>query len=300
MLEVYAAQEADRLSQQQFILQQAMSERLQQQFTVGEITRAELIRSQLALNQQQINLSTSQKRSAESRVLLATAIGVPVAALTGLEFNFSPLVHPPDFNVIPIATLRETALQKRPDILATLADYAAAQSALQLEIANQYPNIQANPGYTWDIGSHYWTLAAAALSVPIFHQNQGLIAEAEAKRHELAVRFEALQLRILGDIDRAHAGLAALRAKWLVAEQQMRLQQQNQQLAVALFQAGETDQLALLGTKLENTLAERSRLDVLVETQQALNALEDTLRYPLVSKLPATLTPYLASRKTSQ
>jgi outer membrane protein TolC len=298
MLEVYAAQEAEHLLQQQLTIQQAMTERLEQQMTVGEITRLEVIRSHLALNQLQLNVSAAQKRGAESRVLLATAVGVPVDALAGIEFDFSKLAQPPHLNLIPVGKLKEIALQKRPDVLAALADYAAAQSALQLEIANQYPNIQANPGYTWEVGEHRWLLGATALSVPILNQNQGPIAEAEAKRHELAVRFEALQMRILGDIDRAHAGLAAVLAKWADAEKQLRLQQENLQSAQALFQAGETDRLALLGAGLENAAAERAHLDILVETQQALNALEDTLRYPIASTLTATLISDSATRKT--
>lgn len=225
MLEVYAAQEAERLLQQQLTIQQAMTERLEQQLTVGEITRVEAIRSHLVLNQLKLNVCAAQKRSAESRVLLATAIGLPVDALTGIELDFANLSKLPALNSIPVQNLKEIALRKRPDVLAALADYDAAQSALQLEIANQYPNIQANPGYTWEMGEHRWLLGGTALSVPILHQNQGPIAEAEAKRRELAVRFEALQLRILGDIDRAHAGLAAVLAKWLAAEKQMRIQQ---------------------------------------------------------------------------
>jgi outer membrane protein TolC len=298
LLEVYTAQEAERLLQQQLTIQQAMTQRLEQQLTVGEITRLEVMRSHLALNQMKLNASAARKRNAESRVLLSTAIGIPVAALAGIEFDFGNLAQPPDWNLLPVANLREIALRKRPDVLAALADYAAAQSALQLEIANQYPNIQANPGYTFDLGANYWTLGATALQLPVLNQNQGPIAEAEAKRHELAVRFEALQIRILGDIDRAHAGLAAVHAKWLDAQKQMRLQQENLQSAQALFQAGEADPLVLLGAELEGAVAERARLDVLIETQQALNGLEDTLRYPIASTLTATLISYSATRKT--
>jgi len=105
-------------------------------------------------------------------------------------------------------------------------------------------------------------------------------------------------MRILGDIDRTHAGLGAVLAKWADAEKQMRLQQENLQSAQALFQAGETDRLALLGAELERAAAERARLDVLIEAQQALNTLEDTLRYPIASTLTATLISDSAIRKT--
>jgi outer membrane protein TolC len=299
MLEVFAAQETERLLQQQFAIQQAMAKRLEQQLLVGEISRLEVMRSHLASNQLQLNLSAARKRVEESRVMLASAIGVPVDALTAITLDFTNLTRPPALESIPVQNLKEIALKERPDVLAALADYAAAQSALQLEIANQYPNIQANPGYAWEMGEHRWTLGATMM-LPVLHQNQGPIAEAEAKRRELAVRFEALQMRILGDVDRAHAGLAAVLAKWLDAENQKQLQHDNLNSAQALLQAGETDHLALLGTELENAVAERARLDVLIETQQALNTLEDTLRYPLASTLTAILISDSANRKPPQ
>ncbi|QWF72383.1 TolC family protein [Methylomonas paludis] len=298
MLETYAAQEAERLLQRQLGIQQAMSVSLEQQFSAGEITRLELMRTHLALNQLQLNSSAAQKRTAESRVLLAAAVGLPVTALSGITFDFSDLAKPPVLERIPVRDLRSIALQQRPDVLAALADYDAAQSALQLEIANQYPNVQANPGYAWELGENLWTLGAL-IQLPVLHQNQGPIAEAEARRHEFAVRFEALQLRILGDIDRADAGVAAVLSKWQVAEKQKQLQQDNLQSAQALLQAGEVDRLALLSTALENAIAERSHLDVLIETQQALNTLEDTLRFPLASTLTTTQISDSVLRKTS-
>ncbi len=299
MLEVFAAQEAEQLLQRQLSIQQAMTERLEQQLSAGEMSRLEVMRSHLALNQLQLNIGAARKRVAESRVMLATAIGVPVDALTGIDLDFTNLSKPPELDNIPVHNLKEIALRERPDVLAALADYSAAQSALQLEIANQYPNIQANPGYAWEMGEHRWALGAT-MQLPVLHQNQGPIAEAEAKRRELAVRFEALQLRILGDIDRAHAGLAAVLAKWLDAEKQKQLQHDNLNSVQALLQAGEADRLALLGTELENAVAERARLDVLIETQQALNALEDTLRHPLASTLTAAQIFDSANRKTPQ
>jgi len=230
---------------------------------------------------------------------LAAAIGVPVDGLTGIELDFSDLSRPPALQVIPVAQLKEHALRTRPDVLAALADYAAAQSALQLEIANQYPNIQANPAYTWEMGEHRWTLGAT-LQLPVLHQNQGPIAEAEAKRQELAVRFEALQMRIVSDIDRAHSGVAAVLAKWSDAEKQIQLQQENLRSVQAQFQAGETDRLTLLGAEVEKAVAERAQLDVLVETQQALNGLEDTLREPIASALTNAMIADSASRKYPQ
>ena len=295
-LEMFAARESERLLQQQLGLQQAITTHLTEQQSVGEITRQELIRSQLILNQIQLNQQAAQKRSAESHVQLATAIGLPVEALAESSLDFSQLAQPFPLASIPVKKLKETALRQRPDILAALADYSAAQAALQLEIANQYPNIQANPGYAWELGENLWSLGAS-MQLPVFHQNQGLIGEAEARRKEFALRFETLQSKIIGDIDRAEAGMAGVLAKQQQIERQVRLQQDNLYSTQVLFKAGEIDRLALLSTEMETLLTERAGLDVLLETQQAISSLEDSLRNPINSTFTTSLILNTAAGK---
>ena len=46
----------------------------------------------------------------------------------------------------------------RADIRAAIADYEASQSALQLELAKQYPDVHLNPGFQWDQGESKWQL----------------------------------------------------------------------------------------------------------------------------------------------
>jgi outer membrane protein TolC len=235
LLELFAAQRAESLLQQQVFVQQKITQRIAQQLTVGELAPDDLNRAQLVLGQLQINQAAAQKRQLESRVLLAAAIGVPVTALSEIALDFSQFAILSNLSAVPIEKLRSTALQQRPDILAALADYAAAQAALQLEIANQYPNIQVNPAYTWETGEHRWTLGGSALQLPVLHQNQGAIGEAETKRVELDVRFTALQLRIISDIDRVRAGLTASKAKWDAAEQQRTHEQDHLESAQGLL-----------------------------------------------------------------
>ena len=300
MLDVYAAQETVRLLQQQVGIEQTINQHLQQQQAAGEIAYPDVLSAQLALNQAQLNLTAAQKKRVESKSLLAAAIGVPVDALVGIELDFVDLARLPDLDNIPVARLKEIALRERSDVQAALADYAASQSALQLEIANQYPNIQANPGYTWEMGEHRWVLGATALQLPILHQNQGLIAEAEAKRQESAVRFEGLQLRILGEIDRACAGILAVRARWDASEQLEYNRQDNLRSARALLQAGELDAHGVAVAELEQSVAERARMDVLIESQQILALLEAALRYPMTSAFAIRLLSTSALKTYSQ
>ena len=90
----------------------------------------------------------------------ASAIGVPVAALdsVSLDFDLPPV---PAAGHLTSAEARSATLRSRTDILGALAEYAASQSALQLEIAKQYPDLHLGPGYAWNAGSagdNEWSL----------------------------------------------------------------------------------------------------------------------------------------------
>jgi outer membrane protein, heavy metal efflux system len=300
MLEAYAAKEAEQIIGAQVKIQRTITQKIEQQQMIGELGPLELRRSRLALSQLELSQKTAQKRVADSRVLIASAIGIPVEVLSDVDIDFSELANPPALTNIPVDKLKEIALRTRPDVLAALADYEAAQSALQLEIANQYPNIQLNPAYTWEMGEHRWALGTSALQLPIFHQNQGPIAEVEAKRKEMATRFDALQLKLMGDIDKARAGIAAIQAKWSSSEQQQKVQNAQLDSAQALYRVGETDRLTLLTAELEVAVLGKAHLDVLVETQQALGLLEDTLRVPLGSSLTGSSLIELAHQNPSE
>src|SRR5205085_5098035 len=108
------------------------------------------------------------------------------------------------------AEARGKAALSRTDILAALAEYAASQSALQLEIAKQYPDLHIGPGYQLDQTDNKSTLGAT-LTLPVLNQNQGAIGEAMARREEAAARFMAVQAKVLGEIDRAITGYRAAR-----------------------------------------------------------------------------------------
>jgi outer membrane protein TolC len=172
------------------------------------------------------------------------------------------------------------ALQSRPDILGALAEYAASEAALQLEIAKQYPDVHLQPGYQYDQGDNKWSLGIV-VDLPILNQNQGPIAEAQARRHESAARFDALQARVLAEIELAVDELHvtennASNFQALVTEQTRRRDSVNAQL-----QAGAAARLDLLNAQLEVASADLLQLDGQVKLQQALGALEDAVQRPM-------------------
>jgi len=248
---------------------------------VGQFSRPDVESAVLADTQAQIDLAAARGAEQDARAQLAAAIGVPVAALRDIEIDFS------DFDETapapPVASARRTAIFHRADLLASLADYAATESALELEVAKQYPDIHLGPGYTYDTGTNKIAFGLAGISLPIFDQNQGGIKEAQAKRKEAAMRTEALQSRILGDLAHALAryqsSIEALRlSDSNLASAHRRLQSQ----AVA-FSSGNSDRLTYAQARAAYQTVETAHLDAEVAVRKAAGALEDTMQTPLGS-----------------
>jgi outer membrane protein TolC len=198
------------------------------------------------------------------------------AGLAGARFSFAP------FQSLPARHIphRFTALTHRADVLAALADYAAAEAALRLEIAKQYPDIHLAPGYQLDAGENKWALGVG-FTLPILNHNQGAIGEAEGKRKEAAAKFNAVQAKVLADCDRASASLSAARAKLAVTEQMLSEQAKQVETEEHMLAAGEGDKLAVLSTQVERATTLAARLDALVELQAAVGALEDATQSTL-------------------
>jgi cobalt-zinc-cadmium efflux system outer membrane protein len=275
-----AGQRADWL-QKQFFAQQQIVKLLQQRLDAGEISRPELTTAQIALNKTLLDLSDAQSKKSAARSHLAEALGLSEAALDGGGFNFD--FSTTDAKPLTSADARRVALRSRADILAALADYAASEADLRLEIAKQYPDLHFGPGYAWNSGNagdNQWSLGLT-LELPVLDQNQGPIAEAEARRKLAAAKFIELQSQVIGEIDRAVGG-------WRVAEEQLKTgdamlaaEQRQQKSALAQLEAGAADKLDSLNMQLEFDSASLARLDNEMQLQQALGQLEDALQSPL-------------------
>src|SRR5207237_9899219 len=126
----------------------------------------------------------------------------------------------------------------------SLAEYAASQATLQLEISRQYPDLHIGPGYELDQTDNKWTLGAT-LTLPVLNQNQGAIGEAMARREEAAARFLAVQAKVFGEIDRAAVGYQAARQQVGTTESLLSELKKRQETTKAMFEAGEVDALTV-------------------------------------------------------
>ena len=277
LLDLYAANVNQKLLAKQRSAQNQTVGLLEDRFKAGESSRVEVQLARVAAAQTTLQLRDAQKQSAQARVQLADALGVPVNALVDAVFSFS--VFDRFIDLEGAGALRRKALLNRPDILSALAEYEASQAALQLEIAKQYPDINLGPGYTWNQGVNNYSLGIS-LTLPVLNQNQGPIAEAEAHRRQAAAAFTALQARVIGEVDAAFAGYRDACRKRDTANELLAVQQKRMQAMQESFNAGASDRLELLQTQLELQAGELARANALVEAQQALGLLEDAMQRP--------------------
>ncbi len=277
-LDTYAAKETAANLSRQLAIQEESLRILEAQLAAGEISPAVVAQGRIALDQTRLSALEAAGAKDRAQAVLASAVGVPGRALDGAVLSFEAFaVIRAD---IPPLEARRQALLHRADILGALAEYAASDAALRLEIAKQYPDINLTPDYQLDQTDSKWTLGLS-LVLPILNRNRGPIREAEARRAETAARFQGLQAAVIGDVEAAVAAAQASAEKARAAEAMVVNLAREEASAKARFDVGEISKLEYLGVQLELAAAAQSRLEAVVRAQQAAGELEDALQSPL-------------------
>lgn len=287
LLNLYAARENESLLEHQETAQSNVVRLLQGQLEVGVISSFDVTQARIAEETTQLSLQDARGQIKQARVQLAGTIGVPTQALEGVEFDFGALTELPRALTAP--EVRRDAALNRADIRGALAQYAASQSALQLEIAKQYPDVHLNPGYELDQTDNKWTLGLT-VDLPVLNQNQGGIAEAKAKRAEAAAHFLTVQAGAISEIDGALAGYDAALQKSAMAKTLSNDLQRQLGSVRAQAHLGEADGLTLANAEVSFYTGAQNKLDALVKAQTALGALEDAVQSPLTLSAEAIRT----------
>jgi outer membrane protein TolC len=219
---------------------------------------------------------------------IAEAAGLPFAAMEGKSIDVTSFQNPAQPDALPLLQVQKAGLLHRADIRRTLLEYEAADARLRLALANQYPNVTLSPAWTFQEGFPAYTLGSILESLPVFHRNQGPIAEQEAARRQVAAQFKALQARILGAAQTALLQYRAAMKEWLtVRDTFLQTQRQREAAVLSSFRAGESDRLDVTQSRLLTLTAQKAQADALSRVQVALGALEDAMQSPLQEAIPA-------------
>jgi outer membrane protein, heavy metal efflux system len=242
-------------------------------------------------------LEDAKTRTTEALLSLASLIGLQEHALEKVRISTEAVETVPSLAALSLPDLRRTALFSRPDVLAALVEYDAAETSVRLEIAKQYPDLNIGPGYQWDQGENKWSFDFS-LTLPVLKRNEGPIAEAEARRGEAEARLVALQARLIAEIETATAAFSTASVNLTAVNDLMSVQTKRLDSVVSMFYTGKVDRVALANARLDYHVAELSRLNVLIERQAALGRLEDVLQYPLATGTPIDVVHFVQRHPT--
>jgi outer membrane protein TolC len=252
---------------------------LEQILSAGEIPKLDVDLARIELSKTQVAIRAAEGQVAEAKAALAAALGVPLASLQDAEFSWPDLDTPPTLESLSAAEIQRDAVLNRLDVRRSLAQYAAAEADLQLEIAKQYPDLNIGPGYTYEEMHSFFTVGLSSV-VPLFNRNQGPIAEAEARRQEAAAAFLQTQAQIIARGERALAVYTAALREVAGAQSLYQLEETQLQITQQTIRAGANNRLSLDAVQIQLSVIARVRLDALGRIQRALGDLEDAVQRP--------------------
>jgi len=253
---------------------------LEKILSAGEIPRLDVDLSRIELSKAEVALRGAEGQTAEAKAALAAAIGIPVAGLQDAQLIWPDMDTLPNSESISAAEIRRDAVLNRLDVRRALAQYAAAESDLQLEIARQYPDINIGPGYTFEERNSFFTFGLSS-TIPLFNRNQGPIAEAEARRKEAAAAFLQTQAQVVAKSERSLAVYESALRELTEAQSLYRLQETQLPIVQQAILAGTDNRLNLDGVQIQISVLARAKLDALGRAQRALGDLEDAVQRPL-------------------
>jgi outer membrane protein TolC len=257
--QLVAASQADLAASRREI--EALSDleaRERARFQEASLSSAELARTGTEVQAARADAAAAEAGALAARADLAGVLAMPADALDSLEVASDSASGCLALRPLGVDSLSVLALTRRPEMGRVLAEYAAAEADVRLEVARQYPDLQLGPGFIWDQGVHRWTLA---LSLPnlLGFRNRAAITQAEAARAAAAARVAEVQDALLAEVGAAVSRCRGTTLERAAADSQVTLAARAEDLAQAAYQRGETSGLEPALAGLAVVRAERLR-----------------------------------------
>lgn len=253
---------------------------LQTKLDFGDAARQEVDVARLELQRVRVGVRAGENRREDTRVALAGAIGVVPASLAAARIAEAALEAPPPLDTLGMPELERHALLSRADILAALATYHAAEAAVRLQVAQQFPDLNIGPGFRWRESERRWVFDFG-LPIPLLNRNDGPIAEAVARRERAAADVLALQAGAVDAIARTSTRYAGAHRELQTAREVQVAAETRRRAVGEQFQLGDVDRTAMLAADLELALARAQVAAALRKAQMELGMLEHAIQRPV-------------------
>lgn len=278
LLGLYSARRNLELFEKEAQENETLLKLLQRRLQEGMASTGEVTTARLRATQARGEVETQKLAAERSLGVISGALGVPLEITRALVLSFT------GFDSFPASpegsSVRAQALLNRTDLRQQLLSYAAAESAIKLEVAKQYPEVRLSPAYFWDQGDSVWSLALGFV-LPGALGNAPAIKHSVAKREVAAKVFERAQARVLAECESSTAVYRQSLESLAAVESQTALVQKRLAETQALFAGGVADRVALVQGKLESMTAARGAWAARQAALVALGELENAMQVPL-------------------
>ncbi|WP_165837067.1 TolC family protein [Phenylobacterium hankyongense] len=230
-------------------------------------------RSERALQHRDVNLQTAAADLAvklDAQAQLATALHDAQKARRDLNALLNlraevmlPLVTAPVVAAYDDAAMRQALAdlpQRRPDLLALKAGYAAQDVNVRKAVLAQFPLNNIGAAYAKDTAGVVTDSLQAAFALPIFNGGRGEVRTQKATREQLHAEYQARLDQTDAEVRNAQAELIAARSQAAVLRQDVPRLEALVKPAVAAYDRGDIDSQTYL-TLSQTALSRRADLD---------------------------------------
>lgn len=282
----YQTQAEIQLLEDKLKTQKQVAQMLEKRVEAGITSKTELSNiSLLALKTEHL-LNEKRAQFDIIKVKLAADVGLTVEKFTAI--NIRPLAFDRTLaqqagvldQSLDAKSLQTDALLNRIDIRRSLANYAAAEAEIRLQVAKQTPDIILSPGILFDFGDSIWSLGFSGL-LNTLNKNTALIDEAKQLREIQGAQFEHLQSQTIAEISQAQVRYQTAKQTTKQAEEQLAKQLIQMQKIEKQFDAGLIGKVELKKFSLNTIAAKEQVLVSKFKLLQMGNEIENVMQKPL-------------------
>jgi len=240
-------------------------------FQKGDISEAELMKVRLQqLDFQNDILSIRQEILDQERrlkELLVIDASVPIELVGDLQYQERQ---------VDLGSLKEEAVQLRPDLLEVQSELSRVESEARLARAMRYPNVSVGVEYD-TVGPDYHGLLGAGLSIslPIFDRNQGEVRKADIHVETAKLSIKEKERQVLLEVEYAYRDFIQKRAQVSLFESQvLRDAVSSREIAERAYEKGGASLLELFDAERIYTTTLRNYHEALFQYQISLFQLD--------------------------
>lgn len=247
----------------------------------GQATALDIALFELDLGQSRIEEFESKQQTARALSDLAGIVGIHRDLLEAIPERALPNLPA---ELPSREELRRLMVANHAELARLRVRYEAAERALRLEIAKQWPDFSFSPFFDSESGERRTTLGLTlGVEVPLFDRNEQAVAEAENRREEVRIQYEAAANRALASLDSSFIELELARGKAKLLKNELASRsEENVKLARRAMEAGAGDVLKVLDTERSHRRIRVQILNSDLEERSAWVSLEQAVGRPLL------------------